>query len=35
MRTKTNYKPKANDRGKENNAFLFRNLAEFSIKKMN
>ena len=23
MRTKTNYKPKANDKGKENNAFYF------------
>ena len=35
MRTKTNYKPKANDKGKDNNAIFFRNLAEFSIKKMN
>ena len=32
MRTKTNYKPKANDTGKENNAIFFRNVAEFSIK---
>ena len=23
MRTKTNYKPKANDKGKENNAIFF------------
>ena len=35
MRTKTNYKPKANDKGKENNAIFFGNLAEFSIKIMN
>ena len=25
---KKNYKPKANDKGKENNAIFFRNLAE-------
>ena len=35
MRTKTNYKPKANDKGKENNAIFFQNLAELRIKKMN
>ena len=35
MRTKTNYKPKANDKGKENNAIFLGNLAEFSIKIMN
>ena len=33
MRTKSNYKPKANDKGKENNAIFFQNLAEFTIKK--
>ena len=27
-----NYKPKANDKGKENNAFFFRNLAEVKTK---
>ena len=35
QQTKTNYKPKANDKGKENNAIFFGNLAEFSIKIMN
>ena len=35
MRTKTNYKPKANDRGKKNQAIFFRNVAEFRIKLMN
>ena len=35
MRTKTNYKPKANDKGKENNVIFFGNLAEFSIKIIN
>ena len=35
MTTKTNYKPKAKDKGKETNAIFFRNLAGFSIKKMN
>ena len=33
MRIKANYKPKVNDKGKENKA-VFRNLAEF-IKKLN
>ena len=32
MRIKANYKPKANDKGKENKGFFFRNLTEF-IKK--
>ena len=34
MRTKTNYKPKANDKGKENNAIFFESWPiEFSIKE--
>ena len=28
LKLKKNYKPKANDKGKENNAIFFRNLAE-------
>ena len=35
MTTKTNYKPKPSDKGKENNAIFFRNVAEFSLKIMN
>ena len=32
VRIKKNYKPKANDKGKENNAIFFEFLAEFIIK---
>ena len=33
MKIKKNYKPNANDKGKENNAIFFWNLAEFMKKQ--
>ena len=33
MRTKTNYKPKANDKGKENNAIFFETWPSSVFKK--
>ena len=33
MKIKKNYMPNANDKGKENNAIFFRNLAEFMKKQ--
>ena len=35
MRTKTNYKPKANDKGKENNAIFFETWPSSVLKKKN
>ena len=33
MKIKKNYKPNASDKGKENNAIFFGNLAEFMKKQ--
>ena len=33
MKIKKNYKPNANDKGKENNAIFFLNLAKFMKKQ--